>query len=76
MEIFKNGKSCSGVKIISAEAGMLNDIIKIENKSFSTPWNKRDFEVLMVRDYSDVIAALNHDKTVIGYGCMTTICDE
>ena len=72
----ENFLKTGSVKIVKASEDYLCEIANIEARSFSAPWDKNDFHILMTRDYGDVIAAANDSGDIVGYGCVTTVSGE
>lgn len=53
----------------------LDDVVDIENRSFTHPWSRESFLSELNKDSCYLYVALDNDK-VIGYAVMDTVLDE
>lgn len=53
---------------------VIDQIMSIENSSFSVPWNENDFVSSAVQGV--LAAAFNEGKQLVGYGCLISAADE
>jgi ribosomal-protein-alanine N-acetyltransferase len=54
----------------------LDDIMMIEESSFTAPWRRSTFESLLARHDSDLLGALDAEGHLIGYAVVWTIVDQ
>jgi ribosomal-protein-alanine N-acetyltransferase len=54
----------------------LDDILAIEESSFTVPWTRNTFESLLSRRDSDVLGALDPEGEISGYIVAWTIVDQ
>lgn len=61
--------------ITEFEARHLNEVVAIENRSFTHPWSRDSFVTELNKDSSHKFVATDNDK-VIGYAVMDVVLDE
>ncbi len=64
------------MNIVEAEAFMLPAILAIENASFAVPWSEKSFQEAFESDNITVLAALDDDGNVLGFGCLLAVDGE
>ncbi len=64
------------MNIVFAEPFMLPAILAIENASFTMPWSEKSFAEALESDNIKVLAALDGDGNVAGFGCLMTLDEE
>ena len=66
----------ASVRVRKLSDADLDDIMMIEESSFTAPWRRNTFESLLARRDSDLLGALDAEDRLIGYAVVWTIVDQ
>jgi len=72
----KGGLSFMKVEITWMTLQDIEDVIEIENRSFSTPWTRKSFEEELLNNKLAVYFVAKADNKAIGYAGMWKVLDE
>ena len=64
------------IRIVSVEPSMIQQIVTIEQASFTCPWSLKSFEEAIASDTTTVLTALDKNDRVCGFTCVTAILEE
>lgn len=63
-------------KIVRMSKEHLDDIMIVENLSFSSPWSKKSFETELENDSAVYFAAVDGSERAVAYGGFWLVCGE
>lgn len=69
------GEGAASVEIRDLTHADLARVMEIENRVFSTPWRRTTFAGLLMRDDTDLLAAVDGER-LVGYAVCWTILDQ
>ncbi len=61
------------MKIIEADIGNIEEILAIENSSFTCPWSRKSFEDAFCSDNITIYTVTDEDGCVIAFSCLLII---
>ncbi len=64
------------IRIVEATERMLPEILEIENASFTVPWSEKSFREAFDADHITVLAAIDEETDVLGFGCLLAVDGE
>ena len=62
--------------VAEADRGMLSELMRIENESFTCPWSEESFLSALDSDAVSIPVCLAEDGGVAGFACLLTAADE
>ena len=65
-----------GYEIVDMEVQHIDDVVRIEEMSFKTPWTKNDFISEFVNNKCAKYRIVVKDKKIVAYGGMWILLDE
>ena len=66
----------ASLRVRTLTSADLDDIMMIEESSFTAPWRCNTFESLLARHDSDLLGAVDADGHLLGYAVVWTIVDQ
>ena len=63
-------------KIVKMSKEHLDDIVLVENLSFSSPWSKKSFENELENDKAVYFVAVDEGERTVAYGGFWLVCGE
>lgn len=58
---------------VVADISILDEILTIENESFSVPWSRKSFEDAFESDTVNIFALKDDNSHIVGFACVLTL---